>query len=134
MNRIGQYVAAALLSAAVFHGCQKDVDPECECHIPYLNSPDLVYEAGETVKFDGECWVTQDRFISGNFLPSDGDPDRWQVCASSDVFACDCPNEWIDGLSYPAGSIVNFEGTCYIARFDNESIAPMTSFHWNECQ
>lgn len=120
--------------AAVFHGCQKDVDPECECHIPYLNSPDLVYEAGETVKFDGSCWVAQDRFISGNFSPASGDPDYWKVCESSDVFACDCPNAWIEGQVYPAGSIVEFDGTCYIARFDNEGIEPTFGFSWDVCE
>lgn len=114
-----------LVLAIIFSSCIQDPDPSCECSIPWISSPELMYEEGETVKHKGQCWTAFGLVQADLEEPGTIGIGIWEACESSEVLACDCPNEWAMMLEYPAGAIVFYQDACYIARLNNTGSAPL---------
>jgi len=115
--------------------CADDPDPACECSIPWIPSGELRYEEGESVKHNGSCWVARSNFSADTEMPDMAGSAYWEACEESEVFACDCPNEWSIMSSYPAGAVVFYKQNCYIALTGNSSAAPdAIAGVWLQCQ
>lgn len=125
----------AALAFLMLNACNPDSDPACECYIPWVSSAQLVYEEGESVKHNGQCWLAKQNIQADLEEPGSAGSSSWEACDDSEVLACDCPNEWSVMLEYPAGSIVFYQNDCYIARLNNSKEAPgMSASVWVLCE
>ena len=117
------------------YACNPDSDPACECSIPWMDSPQLVYGVGEIVKHKDQCWISRSMIQADSEEPGAINSSIWELCEESDVLPCDCPNEWSMMLAYPAGAIVFFQDACYIARIGNENDLPANNpTVWVRCE
>lgn len=75
-KRLFWFVGLALF---LLNACTPDSDPACECYIPWIDSPELVYGEGESVKHDGRCWLALQDIQADLEEPGTPGSNNWEA-------------------------------------------------------